>query len=94
MYRIKLQSEYQSTLSQRSGSYNVMVEAYVDEEDLGEETVFECSLQLPGTDYKVRENILYYPGKLNYLSTLSYVIIALVALDSCCTAAACLSSAC
>ncbi|KAF2365704.1 Immunoglobulin-like domain [Trinorchestia longiramus] len=47
------------------GSYNTTVFGTVLESDLQDETVFECRLSIPGTDYRLQENMLYYPGENN-----------------------------
>ncbi|XP_042866613.1 uncharacterized protein LOC122249566 isoform X2 [Penaeus japonicus] len=43
-------------------SYNVSIELEVLDYELESETMFECVLSIPETNYEVREEILYFPG--------------------------------
>ncbi|ROT81077.1 hypothetical protein C7M84_000167, partial [Penaeus vannamei] len=44
-------------------SYNVSIDLEVLDYELDSETMFECVLTIPGTEYEVREEILYFPAK-------------------------------
>lgn len=44
------------------GYFNVSVELQVFDYELDSETMFECVLTIPGTEYEQREEILYFPG--------------------------------
>lgn len=63
LYSFQISSNFDTQYVKDRGTYNVSVRTTVRDSDLQEETVFECILDIPGTDYRLRENILYYPGK-------------------------------
>lgn len=46
------------------GYYNISLELEVSDYELDAETMFECVLTIPETDYRVQEEILYLPGHL------------------------------
>ncbi|XP_065557307.1 uncharacterized protein LOC136025323 isoform X2 [Artemia franciscana] len=43
-------------------SYDMHLYNIYNDEDLEPDTVFECRLGIPGTEYQIRENSVYYPG--------------------------------
>ena len=46
-----------------NGLYDVSVFKTLSEEELRPETVFGCVLTIPGTDYSIKEETMYFPGK-------------------------------
>ncbi|XP_042205572.1 uncharacterized protein LOC121854839 [Homarus americanus] len=44
------------------GYYNISIELEVFDYELDSETMFECVLTIPGTEYQLHEEILYFPG--------------------------------
>ena len=46
-----------------NGLYDVSLFKTLSEEDLRPETVFGCVLTIPGTDYSIKEETMYFPGK-------------------------------
>lgn len=42
--------------------YNISIEHEVFDYELVSETMFDCVLTIPGTDYEVHEEIVYFPG--------------------------------
>lgn len=42
--------------------YSVFLEALLQDRSLRQETVFECVLSIPDTEYQVRRKIIYFPG--------------------------------
>ena len=46
-----------------NGLYDVSVFKTLSEEDLRPETVFGCVLTIPGTEYSIKEETMYFPGK-------------------------------
>ncbi|XP_047739208.1 uncharacterized protein LOC108671593 [Hyalella azteca] len=59
---VKMNTVSKSIFLNDSGTYNATVFAIVRDSDLQDETVFECRLSIPGTDYRLQENMIYYPG--------------------------------
>merc|ERR1719458_1557632 len=49
-----------------NGLYDVSVFKTLSEEELRPETVFGCVLTIPGTDYSIKEETMYFPGKVAY----------------------------
>ena len=41
----------------------------LDVEQLQPETVFQCLLRIPGTQFSVREETMYFPGKGKFISS-------------------------
>ena len=57
-----------------NGLYDVSLFKTLSEEDLRPETVFGCVLTIPGTDYSIKEETMYFPGKgIYYIETLFIV---------------------
>lgn len=46
-----------------TGLHSVTMESYIIGHQLIGESEFECVLSIPGTDYNLRETLLYYPGE-------------------------------
>ncbi|KAK8723130.1 hypothetical protein OTU49_011856, partial [Cherax quadricarinatus] len=42
--------------------FSVYLEAVLEDRTLRHETIFECVLLIPGTEYQVRRSIIYFPG--------------------------------
>ncbi|XP_068244243.1 uncharacterized protein [Palaemon carinicauda] len=55
-------AKVESQLHPEYGYYNISIEIEVSDYDLDSETMFECVLTIPGTEYRVQEKILYFPG--------------------------------
>ena len=51
-----------------NGLYDVSLFKTLSEEDLRPETVFGCVLTIPGTDYSIKEETMYFPGKGIFIS--------------------------
>ncbi|CAL4132134.1 unnamed protein product, partial [Meganyctiphanes norvegica] len=51
--------------------YNVSAQLQIFDHDLSEETMFECIITIPKTEYQVREQMLYYPGLPSMRSSVS-----------------------
>lgn len=45
------------------GYFNISVELEAYDFEFDSETMFECVLTIPDTDYKLQEKIVYFPGK-------------------------------
>ena len=43
--------------------FDVAVFKTLSEEELRRETVFGCVLTIPGTEYSIKEETMYFPGK-------------------------------
>ena len=55
-----------------NGLYDVSLFKTLSEEDLRPETVFGCVLTIPGTDYSIKEETMYFPGKgIHYFKMLT-----------------------
>ena len=50
---------------EKEGLFDVSVNKMLDVEQLQPETVFQCLLRIPGTQFSVREETMYFPGKGN-----------------------------
>ena len=50
-----------------SGLFDVTVFKELSEKELRPETVFGCILTIPGTEYSIKEETMYFPGKGNNL---------------------------
>ena len=48
-----------------NGLFDVTVYKTLTEVELRPETVFGCILRIPGTEYSVKEETMYFPGKGN-----------------------------
>lgn len=59
-------------------SYNVSIDLEVLDYELDSETMFECVLTIPGTEYEVREEILYFPVSGAEAVKCSLTVIALL----------------
>lgn len=57
-------AKVESQLHPEYGYYNISIEIEVSDYELDSETMFECVLTIPGTEYRVQEKILYFPGHL------------------------------
>ena len=53
---------------EREGVFDVAVNKVLPEVRLKPETVFKCLLNIPGTDFSIKEETLYFPGKGESLS--------------------------
>jgi len=49
-----------------NGLFDVSVFKTLSEEELRPETVFGCVLTIPGTEYSIKEETMYFPGKVAY----------------------------
>ncbi|XP_063602564.1 uncharacterized protein LOC134778619 isoform X2 [Penaeus indicus] len=59
-------------------SYNVSIDLEVLDYELDSETMFECVVTIPGTEYEVREEILYFPVSGAEAVKCSLAVIALL----------------
>ena len=48
---------------EKDGLFDVAVNKILSVDRLKPETVFQCLLTIPGTQYSVREETMYFPGK-------------------------------
>ena len=48
---------------EKDGLFDVSVNKLLSVDQLKPETVFQCMLTIPGTQYSVREETMYFPGK-------------------------------
>nr|XP_045608701.1 uncharacterized protein LOC123764709 isoform X1 [Procambarus clarkii] len=48
--------------------FSIYLEAVLEDRSLRHETIFECVLLIPGTEYQVRRSIIYFPGHDAYSS--------------------------
>jgi len=66
--RLDKQRGQTTTVSKKrdNGLYDVSLFKTLSEEDLRPETVFGCVLTIPGTDYSIKEETMYFPGKVAY----------------------------
>lgn len=56
-----LRSQYDST---NNGAFDTLVSHEIVDKHLppGENTRYECTVSIPGTNYKVKKSLIYYPG--------------------------------
>ena len=56
---------------EKEGLFDVSVNKLLSVEQLQPETVFQCFLTIPGTQYSVREETMYFPdrGKCRFFSS-------------------------
>jgi len=54
---------------ERRGLFDVSVYKILEEDALRRETVFGCEVSIPGTSYRIREETMYFPGKVLYQIT-------------------------
>lgn len=50
------------------GYFNISVELEAYDIEFDSETMFECVLTIPDTDYKLQEKIVYFPGKYKVIT--------------------------
>lgn len=51
---------------ERDGLYDITVHKLLKQEELSSETVFQCVLTIPDTSYTIKEETMYFPGKVMY----------------------------
>ena len=47
----------------RDGAYDIFTYKIYKDRELEASTMFQCILNIPHTDYRLRKNIMYFPGK-------------------------------
>ena len=52
---------------EKDGLFDVSVNKMLDVDQLQPETVFQCLLRIPGTQFSVREETMYFPGKGKFM---------------------------
>ncbi|KAK8735470.1 hypothetical protein OTU49_005406 [Cherax quadricarinatus] len=65
------------------GYYNISIDLEVFDYELDSETMFQCVLTIPGTEYKLNEEILYFPvseGQLLQVYSLTISSLLLIVL--------------
>jgi len=60
--RVHMKGVHQVTDRYRDGAWKVLVYILLDDSSLHVENLFQCELELPGTNYKVTRSTLYTPG--------------------------------
>ncbi|XP_023347739.1 uncharacterized protein LOC111716499 [Eurytemora carolleeae] len=60
--RVRLKGVHQVTDRYRDGAWKVLVYIILDDSSLHIENLFQCELELPGTNYKITRSTLYSPG--------------------------------
>lgn len=70
-YRFHERGETTTLTVEKDGLFDVSVNKLLSVDQLKPETVFQCLLTIPGTQYSVREETMYFPGK----GKLQYVIL-------------------
>ena len=48
---------------ERNGLFDVSVHRILEESDFKPETIFECSLSIPGTSFSMKADSLYFKGQ-------------------------------
>lgn len=61
----------------RRGLYDVTLYRVVHDRSLRQETIFECVLSIPATQYQIARRLIYYPGL-----TLSFFLLVCLCLES------------
>jgi inner membrane protein involved in colicin E2 resistance len=51
----------------RRGLYDVTLYRVVHDRSLRQETIFECVLSIPATEYQIARRLIYYPGPVLFL---------------------------
>lgn len=51
----------------RRGLYDVTLYRVVHDRSLRQETIFECVLSIPATQYQIARRLIYYPGSLYFI---------------------------
>ena len=51
-----------SEVVNRRGLYDVTLYRVVHDRSLRQETIFECVLSIPATQYQIARRLIYYPG--------------------------------
>ena len=64
-FRYHERGETTTLTVEKEGLFDVSVNKMLDVEQLQPETVFQCLLRIPGTQFSVREETMYFPGKGN-----------------------------
>ena len=62
-FRFDERGETTTLTVEREGVFDVAVNKILPEVRLKPETVFKCLLTIPGTDFSIKEETLYFPGK-------------------------------
>ena len=62
-FRYHERGETTTLTVEKEGLFDVSVNKMLDVEQLQPETVFQCLLRIPGTQFSVREETMYFPGK-------------------------------
>ena len=66
-----------SEVVNRRGLYDVTLYRVVHDRSLRQETIFECVLSIPATQYQIARRLIYYPGL-----TLSFFLLVCLCLES------------
>lgn len=54
----------------RRGLYDVTLYRVVHDRSLRQETIFECVLSIPATQYQIARRLIYYPGPPTFFFSL------------------------
>ena len=60
---------------ERDGLFDISVTKILKEGLLEPETIFQCLLAIPGTQFQRREETMYFPGKGEQLGSLTNVLV-------------------
>ena len=72
-FRFDERGETTTLTVEREGVFDVAVNKILPEVRLKPETVFKCLLTIPGTDFSIKEETLYFPGKGIYANPSFYL---------------------
>lgn len=68
MYRFRLEMDgMPAEVVNRRGLYDVTLYRVVHDRSLRQETIFECVLSIPATQYQIARRLIYYPGHLLFI---------------------------
>ena len=59
---------------ERDGLFDISVTKILTENLLEPETIFQCFLTIPGTNFDRREETMYFPGKGKFHSKFPYLV--------------------
>jgi hypothetical protein len=58
----------------RRGLYDVTLYRVVHDRSLRQETIFECILSIPATQYQIARRLIYYPGSPFFFSLFTLIL--------------------
>ncbi len=65
----------------RRGLYDVTLYRVVHDRSLRQETIFECVLSIPATQYQIARRLIYYPGPVLFIFLPSFLLFNFLSID-------------